>query len=100
MGCRGVGGLELVAFAQDFEQAENQSPAVHHVILAQADRSSLAAQLGQRNVQTVLVQALRISPAEASRRVGGQAAVGYRQTMLGEHLAPVWPHLARGATLR
>ena len=55
---------------------------------------SVPARLGQRNLQTVLVQALRISPAEATRRVRAQAVVGYRQTMLGETLAPVWPHLA------
>ncbi|HEX8489284.1 MAG TPA: hypothetical protein VF642_12120, partial [Propionibacteriaceae bacterium] len=58
-GLRGLTGGELVGFAQDFEQSENQSALVHHAIVGEADRSSLAAGLGQRNVQSVLVQALR-----------------------------------------
>jgi len=40
------------------------------------------------------VQTLRLSPAEASRRVRAAAAVGTRVSMLGEELAPIRPQLA------
>jgi hypothetical protein len=87
------GALELVEFLQAFEQARNLLPLIDHALIAEAERLDLATVYGQGNLKRVWTSALRISRAEAARRVRA-AAVGARVSMLGEPLEPVRPHLA------
>ena len=94
------GGLDsldnarFVTFMQDLEQARNRIPLADHRILADAERRNLPDSLTQGTMIRTLMSTLRLSPGEASRRIRAAAAVGERQSMLGEPLAPVRPHLA------
>jgi Domain of unknown function (DUF222)/HNH endonuclease len=95
------GGLDhyddtgLVGFLQCFEQVRNRLPLVDHHTVAAVESRELPAKLCQGSVRRVLTSVLRISKAEASRRVRAAEAVGPRTSMLGERLVPVRPHLAQ-----
>jgi hypothetical protein len=94
------GGLDryddpgLVGFLHGFEKVRNRLPLIDHVSIAAVEQRDLPQKLCQGSVRRVLTSALRISKAEASRRVWAAEAVGPRSSMLGEPLAPVRPHLA------
>ncbi len=85
---------ELVEFFQSFEQVRNRLPLVDHSLIHAADRRDLPQLLCQGSMRRVLASALRISKAEAARRVRAAEAVGRRVSPLGEQLAPVRPQLA------
>jgi hypothetical protein len=88
--------LDLIDWMRQFECVRNRLALVDHRWLATAERIGLAAKLTHTNLKSVLVQALRLSPAEASRRVRAAAAVGDRMSMVGEQLDPIRPLLAAG----
>jgi hypothetical protein len=94
------GGLDryddpgLVGFLQSFEKVRNRLPLIDHAGIAAVETRDLPQKLCQGSARRVLTSALRISKAEASRRVRAAEAVGPRSSMLGEPLAPVRPHLA------
>lgn len=93
----GLGVLDaasLLAFGQDFEEFRNRLSLVDHRLVATADTVGLAGHYTHSTLVSLLVSALRISPAEAARRVRASAAVGERASMVGEVLAPVRPVLA------
>ncbi|MET1005803.1 MAG: DUF222 domain-containing protein [Propionibacteriaceae bacterium] len=85
---------ELLEFIQSFERFRNRLSLVDHRIIADADRRRLASHFTYSTLSALLVSALRISPAEASRRTRAAAAVGERVSQLGEVLEPVRPMLA------
>jgi hypothetical protein len=62
-------------------------------VIIDAQRRNLADALTQRSLTRVLVQSLRLSPGEASRRVQAADAVGDRVSMLGQTLDPIRPLL-------
>ena len=84
----------LIGFMQTFERLRNRLSLVDHHVVADADRRGLASNLSERNTAAVLISALRLSPAEAFRRVHAAAACGPRVSMLGEELEPRRPVLA------
>lgn len=94
------GGLELLddpgllRFLQGFERARNRLPLVDHVTVVAIESRELPARLCQGSVRRVLTSALRISKAEAARRVRAAEAVGPRTSMLGDPLPPQRPQLA------
>jgi len=90
----GMEALELVEFMRSFELVRNRMSLVDHTVVGAAERVDLAGRLTHSSLASVLVQTLRLSPGEASRRVRAAAAVGERRSMLGERLAPVRPLLA------
>ena len=92
LGADGPDGF--VAFLQEFEAFRNRLPVVDHLLLQAAAERDLAAELGQPKLAAVLTQALRISPAEAGRRVRAAEQLGDRAGMLGEALPPRRPVLA------
>src|SRR3712207_2498033 len=95
-----AGGLDqldtsgFVAFLQDFERVRNRLPLVDHRALRDAEERQLAESLCQGRLSRVLTQALRISPAEAGRRVRAAEQLSARTSMLGEPLPPRRPVLA------
>ena len=93
-GLDGLDTSEFVTFTQDFERIRNRIPLADHRIVADAERRNLPEVLTQPNMVRMLMSTLRLSPGEASRRVRAAAAVGDRQSMLGEPLTPIRPHLA------
>ncbi|HEY5822409.1 MAG TPA: DUF222 domain-containing protein, partial [Propionibacteriaceae bacterium] len=94
------GGLDhhddagLVDLMQRFERGRNRLSLIDHRIIRDGQARDLPGRLCQTSMVTVLAAALRISGAEASRRVRATEQVGDRVTMLGEPLAPVRPVLA------
>ena len=96
----GDGGLdhldngELMAFMQKFESVRNRMPLVDHRSLRDASNRDLAAWSGQGRLTRVLTSALRISAAEASRRVRAAEQLGPRVSMLGVPMVPARPVLA------
>jgi Domain of unknown function (DUF222)/HNH endonuclease len=85
---------ELVEFLQDFERVRNRLPLVDHRALRDAADRKLAEALCQGRLSRVLIQALRLNPGEANRRVRAAEELGGQTSMLGQPLAPRRPVLA------
>ena len=93
-GLDGFTGERRVRFAQDWERLRNRLPLVDHALITGAVAHDLPGELAQSSMHRVLTQALRISPAEASRRVRAAEQVGVRVSMTGLPLEPRRPLLA------
>ncbi len=85
---------ELMEFLRDFETVRNQMPLVDHRTLRTAADRDLANRTGQGTLVRVLTSALRISAAEAGRRVLAAEQLGPRQSMLGQDIGAARPVLA------
>ena len=82
----GLDGLDdagLIGFLQGFEQVRNRLPLVDHRAISDATRRQRSDALCQTNMARVLAVTVRISMAEAARRVRAAEAVGERSSMLG-----------------
>jgi hypothetical protein len=84
----------LLDFARSFEKMRNRLPLIDHQLITDAEARQLPQELTQPSMARVLTWLLRLSPAEAHRRVKAAAAVGPRRSMLGEALEPTRPILA------
>ena len=84
----------LVGFLHEFEAIRNQFPVVDHRVIGSAIERDLPHTLCRRSMVQVLMQALLLSPGEASRRVKAAEQLGDRQSMTGEPLGPWRPWLA------
>ena len=95
-----TGGLEQldaaakVAVWHRVETFRNRLPLVDHALVADAEATDLAGTYCFSSLTRFLVRVLQLSPGEAASRVRAAAAVGPRQSMLGEKLQPVLPRLA------
>src|SRR5690349_20255236 len=85
----------LVGFMQEFEAVRNRLPVVDHRLIRSALERDLPHTLCRRSMIQVLIQALLLSPGEASRRVKAAEHLADRQTMTGEPLEPWRPWLAQ-----
>ena len=92
-GLDGYDNSGLIGFMQSFERLRNRLPLIDHRVILEAQRRNLADALTQRSLNRVLVQSLRLSPGEASRRVQAAENIGERVSMLGQPLDPVRPLL-------
>jgi hypothetical protein len=85
---------ERLSVLERFEGFRRQQPAVEHPLInqlaAQADATELGGKLGP-----ALANRLRISRAEASRRIHEAADLGQRRALNGEALEPVLPATAQ-----
>ncbi|HWJ53318.1 MAG TPA: DUF222 domain-containing protein, partial [Propionibacteriaceae bacterium] len=94
------GGLEvfddtqLVGFLQGFERLRNRLPLIDHQTIRDAQRRNLPDTLCQSSLPRTLAATLRISVAEAARRVRAAEALPQRMSMTGQPMDPVRPHLA------
>ncbi len=93
-GLDSLDNADFVTFMQSLERVRNRMPLADHRIIADAERRDLPDAVTQGSMIRTLMSTLRLSPAEASRRVRAATALGHRSSMLGEPLAPVRPHLA------
>jgi Domain of unknown function (DUF222)/HNH endonuclease len=91
-----LGPTELVAFLQAVESFRNRLPVVDHAAVQTAIRRDVPHALCQRSMVRVMTQALRISAAEASRRVKAAEHLGDRAATSGERLTP-WRAYASAA---
>jgi hypothetical protein len=63
---------ELPALARAVEEQLRRLPVFDHALIAEMDRRGVAAEVGARDTAKVLVDALRISPAEAKTARAGR----------------------------
>jgi Domain of unknown function (DUF222) len=79
---------ERLAMLQLCEKMRRQLPAVEHPLINQVGEQADATELGGK-LPSVLADRLRITRAEASRRIGEAAELGERRAITGEPLPPL-----------
>jgi hypothetical protein len=85
---------QLVEFVQGFERLRNRLPLIDHRMVRDAQRRNLPDVLCQSSLPRLLAATLRISVAEAARRVRAAGSLSDRLSMTGQPMDPVRPHLA------
>ncbi|MEH3140882.1 MAG: HNH endonuclease signature motif containing protein [Mycobacterium kyogaense] len=81
---------ELVALMAEVTAFVRSVPALEHQILNRLTTETEPRRLGEASWKKVLTTTLRVSDKEAKRRLADAAALGPRQALTGEPLAPVW----------
>ena len=84
---------ERLAVLERFEGFRRQQPAIEHALLNQLAAQADAAELGGK-LAPALANRLRISRADAARRIHDAEDLGERRALTGEPLAPVLPATA------
>ncbi|MGW0024367.1 DUF222 domain-containing protein [Rhodococcus sp. NPDC003383] len=93
----GLSNDDLVEFFQRFETVLRKATAVGHRAIVEATERTIPGHLGCRSVNDFLVGTLRISAADAARRVKGAKKVGTWHSLDGEDLEPELPATAAAA---
>ena len=93
-GLEGYDNTRFVAYLQGFERFRNRLSLADHQSVRDAQGRDLAGELCHSTLPRALAATLRISPAEAGRRVRAAEALSGRMCMTGQPLAPVRPYLA------
>jgi hypothetical protein len=96
-GLDAVTGVDLVGLDRDgllevlrrFEATRRRMAVLDHSLIAELDDRKVAHELCMPNTAALLRGALRISPADARRRVRAAAELGPRRTLTGEVLPPL-----------
>lgn len=78
-----------------FEVQRRRMPTVEHRVLSALCAATTPAQLSAANWREVLTERLRISRADAGRRLGDAEELGPRTALTGEPLEPLLPETAR-----
>jgi Domain of unknown function (DUF222) len=84
---------ERFALLQTCETVRRQLPAIEHPLINQVGAQADATELGG-TLPSALANRLRITRAEASRRIGEAADLGERHAITGQPLPPVLPATA------
>jgi Domain of unknown function (DUF222) len=84
---------ERLAVLENLEQMRRAQPAIEHALINQLAEQADPTELGG-TLAAALANRLRITRAEASRRVHDAADLGERQALNGEALPPVLPATA------
>ncbi len=84
---------ERLNVLERFESCGRQQPAIEHALINQLAAQADATELGGK-LAPALANRLRISRAEASRRIHEAADLGERRALNGEPLEPVLPATA------
>jgi hypothetical protein len=82
-------GDELLAATDDLEILDCQLPTQRHRMLTQLQAQATPGELGAKSWREVLMIRWRLSSSEAHRRLADAAALGPRQALSGQPLAPV-----------
>ena len=91
--CDALTTPERLALLQSCEEIRRLLPAVEHPLINQLSEQADPTELGGK-LAPVLANRLRITRAEASRRIHEAADLGERQALNGEPLEPVMPATA------
>lgn len=86
---------ELLEELQSLERARRRIEAAGHQRLLEIDRRGVAQERMRRSTPALLVELLRISPAEARRRAQDADNLGVRTSLTGQTAGPMFPELAR-----
>jgi hypothetical protein len=85
---------ELLDELTAVEVVRRQLEAVSHAQVAELEDRKIAAEQARTSTADLLVQLLRLSPAEARLRVARAADLGPRRGLQGQPLEPIYPRLA------
>lgn len=85
---------ELIDLLSELTKVTRAMPALEHQILARLTDEAEPFRLGEKSWKKVLTTALRVSGADAERRLKRAAMLGPRRAISGEPLAPVWESTA------
>ncbi|CAN5149963.1 HNH endonuclease signature motif containing protein [soil metagenome] len=88
--------IELLELQQRREAVSRAQPVLDHRVYQKLTAENSPITLGASNFTKVLTQRLRISEAEAVRRLDDATVLGPRASLTGELLAPKMPTVARG----
>src|SRR3984957_12461267 len=92
--CDALTTPERLALLESCEEIRRLLPAVEHPLINQLSEQADAAELGGK-LAPALANRLRITRAEASRRIHDAADLGERRALTGEPLEPVLPATAQ-----
>ncbi|QZT63879.1 HNH endonuclease signature motif containing protein [Mycolicibacterium austroafricanum] len=81
---------ELIGLLAQLTQVLRSVPTLEHQILARLTAETEPHRLGEGSWKKVLTTSLRVSGAEAGRRLSRAKTLGPRCAMTGELLAPLW----------
>jgi hypothetical protein len=84
----------VLGVLQGFERVRNRMAVLDHRLVGECERRDLPARQSQPSVARFLAPLLRLSPAEANRRVRAAEACSVRRSLTGEPLDPIRPVLA------
>src|ERR671930_39138 len=84
----------LLGFWRDLERLRRRLPSVEHQLVLEAEGRGLAEAQQLRGVAQLIRGLLRVDPGEATSRVRAAHATGYRRTLTGEPVPPLFPQLA------
>ena len=87
---------DLLAVADRLEALNRRKAMLGHRIVGRLAAECAPRDLGAKSMAEVLSRRLRISRAEARRRIGDAALLAERTAMTGEKLTPVLEHVAAG----
>jgi hypothetical protein len=86
--------VELTGLVVEVEQQTRRLAAVDHRLIAEVEERRIAGEYARQSTADLLVQLLRVSPAQAKARVVAAEELGPRRALSGESLEPVLPVLA------
>ncbi|VEG55886.1 protein of uncharacterised function DUF222 [Mycolicibacterium aurum] len=92
--CDELSHRELVALLAEVTTVMRSVPALEHRILARLTAETEPCRLGEKTWPAVLTTALRITSAEAKRRIARAKVLGPRRSFTGEPLPPLWESTA------
>jgi uncharacterized protein DUF222 len=92
--CDELSHRELIGLSAELTKMLRTVPALEHRVLARLLDETEPCRLGEKTWSAVLTTALRISSAEAKRRIARAQVLGPRRAMTGEPLAPLWESTA------
>ncbi len=88
--CDELSHRELIGLLAEVNTVVRSVPALEHRALSRLLEETEPHRLGEASWKKVLTTALRVSGAEASRRLVRAKTLGPRRAMTGEPLAPLW----------
>jgi Domain of unknown function (DUF222)/HNH endonuclease len=91
----GLSGVELAGFLDEVEVERRRLDSLDARLVAEVGERRLAGEYGRASVGDLLVELLRICPAEAKARVRRAEDVGPRRGLTGESLGPLLPLAAQ-----
>nr|MDQ2839019.1 HNH endonuclease [Actinomycetota bacterium]MDQ2959028.1 HNH endonuclease [Actinomycetota bacterium] len=87
---------DVLAEMRQLEMVSRRLAVAWHALIGQAERRGLAGLLSMPSIAAVLQMMLRVSPAEAKRRVIAAQWCGPRVTMTGDPQGPLLPEVVAG----
>ncbi len=87
-------GDHVLDLLRDLEVQKRRLAPVDHALIAEIASRGLAHEHACRNTATLLTQLVRVSPSDATARVGAAADLGPRRGLTGQVLPPVFAPVA------